>query len=109
VHPVVPNPKYKDDDEIYLYKDNGAVGFELWQVKAGTIFDNILVTDSVEEAKEHADATWAKTTKAEKAMKEEQDKKQKEKEEEERKKREEEAANEEEDDEEEEDKNKDEL
>jgi len=108
VHPVVPNPKYKDDEEIYLYKDNGAVGFELWQVKAGTIFDNILVTDSVEEAKEHADATWAKTTKDEKVHKEEQDKKQREKEEEERKKHEE-AANEEEDDEEEEDKNKDEL
>jgi len=32
------------------------------------------VTDSVEEAKAHADATWAKTKVDEKAHKEEQDK-----------------------------------
>jgi len=107
VHPVVANPKYKDDEHIYLYKDSGAVGFELWQVKAGTIFDNILVTDSVDEAKAHSDATWAKTTKAEKAMKEEQDKKQREQEEEERKKKE--AEKPEEDDEDEEKGEKDEL
>jgi len=88
VHPVIPNPNFKDDDELYLYADNGAVGFELWQVKAGTIFDNIILTDSVEEAKEHADATWAKTTKGEKTHKEELDRIQKEKDEEERKKRE---------------------
>jgi calreticulin len=81
VHPLVPNPKYKDDDTLYRFTDNGAVGFELWQVKAGTIFDNILVTDSVDEAKAHADATWGKTKDAEKAMKEEQDKKAKEEEE----------------------------
>lgn len=108
VHPLVPNPKYKDDANLYLYKDNGAVGFELWQVKAGTIFDNILVTDSVEEAKAHADATWAKTKVGEKAMKEEQDKKAKE-EEEKAKKAAEEAAGEEEDEEEEEKSEKDEL
>jgi len=102
IHPMVPNPKYKDDEELYLYEDNGAVGFELWQVKAGTIFDNILVTDSVEEAKAHAEETFVKTQKGEKAMKEEQDKKQREKDEEERKKREAEAAAEEDEDEEEE-------
>lgn len=101
IHPVVPNPKYKDDDELYLFEDNGAVGFELWQVKAGTIFDNILITDSVEEAKAHAEETFVKTQKAEKVMKEEQDKKQREKDEEERKKREAEAAAEEDDEEEE--------
>jgi len=101
IHPLIPNPKYKDDDEIYLYEDNGALGFEIWQVKSGTISDNLLVTDSVEEAKEHADATWAKTTKSEKKHKEELDKEQREKEEEERKKREAEAAEEEEEEEEE--------
>lgn len=108
VHPLVPNPKYKDDDTLYRFTDNGAVGFELWQVKAGTIFDNILVTDSVDEAKAHADATWGKTKDAEKAMKEEQDKKAKE-EEERQKKAAEEAAAEEEDEEEEEKSEKDEL
>jgi len=116
VHPLIPNPKYNDDDSLYLYKDNGAVGFELWQVKSGTIFDNILVTDSVDEAIAHADATFAKTRVAEKANKEAQDKAQREKEEEERKKREAEKEAEEDEDEEDEDddeddeeKNKDEL
>ena len=78
VHPMIPNPDYKDDDTLYQFTDNAAVGFELWQVKAGTIFDNIIVTDSVDEANTHADATWAKTTKGEKTMKEEQDKKEEE-------------------------------
>lgn len=102
VHPVIPNPAFVDDDNLYLYKDSGAVGFEIWQVKAGTIFDNILVTDSIAEAKEHSDETWAKTAKNEKVMKEEQDKKQREAEEEERKKKEaEEKENEDEEEEEE--------
>jgi len=97
IHPVIANPKYVEDETLYRYADNGALGFELWQVKAGTIFDNLLVTDSVAEAKEHASATWAKTTKAEKAHKEEQDKKQREQEEEERKKREAEEKSKEDD------------
>jgi len=49
-HPQIDNPDYKADSTLYSYKSFGAVGLEVWQVKAGTIFDNILVTDSVEEA-----------------------------------------------------------
>ena len=26
------------------------LGFEVWQVKAGTVFDNILITDNLDEA-----------------------------------------------------------
>jgi calreticulin len=88
VHPMVPNPNYVDDDKLYLFKDSAYVGFELWQVKAGTIFDNILVADSADEAKEHANNTWAKTVKGEKKMKEEDEEKKRKEEEEERKKRE---------------------
>merc|ERR1712179_436628 len=33
------------------------VGFELWQVKSGTIFDDIIITDSLEEAKAFAEET----------------------------------------------------
>jgi len=106
IHPLVPNPKFVDDDKLYLYKDNGAVGFELWQVKAGTIFDNIIVTDSVEEAKAHAEATFVKTKKGEKEAKEEQDRKDKEEEE---KKKAAEAEEEEEEDEDDKKKEKDEL
>lgn len=61
VHPVIPNPDYKEDKELYV-RARGAthVGFELWQVKAGTIFDDIIITDSLEEANAFAAKTWAK-------------------------------------------------
>jgi calreticulin len=57
VHPMVPNPDYYEDDTLYLYESNKYVGFELWQVKSGTIFDNIIVTDDVDEAKKFAELT----------------------------------------------------
>jgi len=50
VHPQIDNPAYKPDSSIYEFGSFGAVGLEVWQVKSGTIFDNILVTDSIEEA-----------------------------------------------------------
>lgn len=68
VHPVIPNPDYKEDKELYIRaKDVKHVGFELWQVKAGTIFDDIIVADSYAEAKEYADSTWGKKKGPEKA------------------------------------------
>jgi len=78
VHPLIANPEYVADDKLYLFKDNAYVAFELWQVKAGTIFDNIIVTDSVQEAKDFAAATFEKTLKGEKNAKEEDEKKQEE-------------------------------
>lgn len=44
------------------------VGFELWQVKAGTIFDNILVTDDPAYASKFAQETWGAMKDGEKAM-----------------------------------------
>lgn len=88
VHPEIDNPDYVEDANIYLYKDIGAIGFDLWQVKSGTIFDNIIITDSVERAEEFGNETWGKTKDPEKKMKDEQDEVEKKKEEEERKKRE---------------------
>eukprot|EP01122_Echinamoeba_exundans_P015950 TRINITY_DN7944_c1_g1_i1.p1 TRINITY_DN7944_c1_g1~~TRINITY_DN7944_c1_g1_i1.p1 ORF type:complete len:404 (-),score=173.71 TRINITY_DN7944_c1_g1_i1:59-1270(-) len=91
VHPKVPNPEFKPNPELYVYDSNAFVGLEIWQVKAGTIFDNILVADSVAEA----EAAWAKieeTKKGEKAMHETQKEEQRQKDEEERKKREAEEA-----------------
>jgi len=51
------------------------LGIELWQVKAGTLFDNIIVTDSIEEAESFLDQTYNKYSAAEKTMFEEKDKK----------------------------------
>ena len=46
----IPNPEYVEDKELYLTpKPLAALGFDLWQVKAGTVFDNIIISDSVEE------------------------------------------------------------
>jgi len=80
VHPKVPNPEYKHDDSIYAF-EHEYVAFEIWQVKSGTIFDHILVTDSLEEAEAFATGHFAEQQKAEKAMyyKQEEEKQEKEK------------------------------
>jgi calreticulin len=108
IHPEIDNPEYKYDPEIYAFENIGAVSFDLWQVKSGTIFDNLLITDSVEEAKSHAAETFEPLREAEKAAKEkweEEEKKRLEEEEAKRKdesdskKPEDEAEDEEKDDE----------
>lgn len=76
VHPMIPNPDYVYDEKMYAVCPNGCthVGFELWQVKSGTIFDDILVTDSLEEAQKFAEETFFKKKDGEKAMYDEQNK-----------------------------------
>jgi calreticulin len=75
VHPEIDNPEYNADDAKALGKFDEVckIGFDLWQVKSGTIFDNILITDDVDEAKKVGDETWGVTKDAEKKMKDEQD------------------------------------
>jgi len=80
VHPLIANPDYFDDDNLYLFESNKYVGFEIWQVKAGTIFDNIIITDDVAEAAKLAELT-NKTREGEKKMKDKQDEEKKAKEE----------------------------
>ena len=68
VHPEVPNPDYAEDKELYVRcKQWTHIGFELWQVKSGTIFDDIIVSDSFEEAKAYAESTFVKDKAAEQA------------------------------------------
>lgn len=105
VHPEIDNPDFVNDDQLYKYTDNAYVGFDLWQVKAGSIFDNVIVTDDIAEAETLMADTFTKNKDAEKTMFEEAKKVKQEKEEEERKKIEEErkaAEDEDEDDEEDE-------
>ena len=72
VHPMVPNPNYKEDKELHnRCKKCTHVGFELWMVKSGTIFDDIIVTDSLAEAMAYADQTFEIKKKAEKKAVEE--------------------------------------
>jgi len=73
VHPKIANPDYAPDPLQYRYEDIAAIGFDLWQVKSGTIFDNIIITDSIEEAEAFAKETFEVTKVAEKAMKDAQE------------------------------------
>jgi len=90
IHPEVDNPDYFEDKDVYAFDNLGVVGFELWQVKAGSIFDNVIVTDSVAEAEAFLADTYTAAKDAEKAMFDEADKKKRDSEDVERKRVEEE-------------------
>merc|ERR1712194_601155 len=66
------NPEYEDDDQVYKFADFGFIGFDLWQVKAGAIFDNVIVTDDLKEADVFA-KKWKDLSEVEKAKKKEED------------------------------------
>lgn len=84
VAPDIPNPEYVHSDDLYSFPSLKYVGFELWQVKAGSIFDNVLVTDDVAYAKQFAEDTWGKNKAGEKEMYDKVQEEQKAKEEEEK-------------------------
>lgn len=67
-HPEIDNPEYKVDNEIYAY-DFGNVGIDVWQVKSGTIFDNILITDDIKEAEKIREESEALRVKEDEALK----------------------------------------
>lgn len=65
---LMPNPEYVPNDKVYLWENFGYVGFDLWQVFAGTMFDNIIITSNRTAADEWAEK-WRKNKEAEqKAM-----------------------------------------
>merc|ERR1712139_584742 len=66
------NPEFEDDENIYSYDAFGFIGFDLWQVKGGTIFDNVIITDDKAEADEFA-KKWKALSEVEKAKKKEED------------------------------------
>merc|ERR1711862_164122 len=66
--PMKDNPEYKDDDAVYKYGDFGFIGFDLWQVKGGTIFDNVIITDDAAEADSFT-KKWKELSEVEKAEK----------------------------------------
>jgi len=110
VHPEIDNPEYEADDTLYSYESFGAIGIDIWQVKSGTIFDNIILTNSVAEAETFMADTYTKNKDAEKSAFDAAEKKRNDAEEAERKAAEEERKkNAAEEDEEDEDKPKVEL
>ncbi|XP_057342115.1 calreticulin [Microplitis mediator] len=73
IHPEIDNPEYVKDEELYKRDEVCAIGFDLWQVKSGTIFDNVLITDDPEAASKFAEDVWKPNFEGEKKMKEAQD------------------------------------
>merc|ERR1712086_619529 len=69
-HPMIDNPKYDESQGASVGKFTNLeyVGFELWQVKSGSIFDNIIITDNLEEAKSFMDETFGALKEAEQTM-----------------------------------------
>merc|ERR1719198_806524 len=69
----ISNPDFEEGVQLAAY-DSFYVGYELWIVNNGTIFDNILVTDDIEYAKAQAEKLWKPTKDGEKEVKEAWDK-----------------------------------
>lgn len=63
--PKVANPDYDagKKSELGVYNNLAGVGIEIWQVKSGTIFDDILVTDDESAASAAADKFLERRTK----------------------------------------------
>lgn len=89
--PWIDNPEFEDDPDIYVLKPIKYVGIEVWQVKAGSVFDNILVCDDPQYAREVVEDYLANHREAEKEALEEAEKEKKAREEEEAKRAREES------------------
>merc|ERR1712087_659646 len=68
----IANPEFAEDANLYRYKEFGFIGFDLWQVKGNTIFDNIIITDDAAEADTFL-KKWKTLSEIEKAKKKEEE------------------------------------
>jgi calreticulin len=80
VHPKIANPSFVDDKAVYKFDTFGGIGLDLWQVKAGTIFDDILITNDKAQLETQV-AAFKVRAEGEKTAKEAAEKKAKEEEE----------------------------
>jgi len=58
VHPEIPNPDYVEVKNVYKRGPIGFVGIEIWQVKAGTLFGDFLVTNDIDIAKKEFNSRY---------------------------------------------------
>ncbi|KDP43889.1 hypothetical protein JCGZ_20899 [Jatropha curcas] len=72
--PWIDNPEFEDDPDLYVLKPIKYVGIEVWQVKAGSIFDNILICDNPKYARQIVQDFWANNRELEKEAFEEAEK-----------------------------------
>ncbi|KAL4312236.1 hypothetical protein GQ457_01G034860 [Hibiscus cannabinus] len=83
--PWIDNPEFEDDPDLYVLKPIKYVGIEVWQVKAGSVFDNILICDDPQYAREVVEDFMGNNREAEKEAFEEAEKERRAREEEEAK------------------------
>jgi calreticulin len=57
--PYIDNPEFEDDPDLYVLKPIKYVGIEVWQVKGGSVFDNILICDNPEYAKQRVEEVFS--------------------------------------------------
>jgi len=69
VHPEIDNPDYVEQKDVYKRGSIGYVGIEIWQVKAGTLFSDFILTDDVAEAEKFAKERSVNKEEEEKAKK----------------------------------------
>jgi calreticulin len=62
--PRIPHPDYRPDKYMYAFH-TAYLGIDIWQAKAGTIFDDILITDDEDYADQYAEETYVKRKQAE--------------------------------------------
>jgi len=63
----IDNPEYIPDAELYHSREAlGHVAIDVWQVESGSVFDNIIVADNLEEVNAFVDKTWGAHKDAEK-------------------------------------------
>ncbi|GMP21735.1 hypothetical protein CsSME_00000044 [Camellia sinensis var. sinensis] len=79
--PWIDNPEFEDDPDLYVLKPIQYVGIEVWQVKGGSVYDNVLICDDPAYAKQVVEEVFA-NREAEKEAFEEAEKVRKAKEEE---------------------------
>ena len=64
--PKVLSPKWRNASRAYIFNPIQYVGIDVYQLRAGSIFDNIFVGDDIYEWKEFADRTFSGVQEAEK-------------------------------------------
>jgi len=69
VHPEIDNPDYAEQEDVYKRGSMGYIGIEIWQVKAGTLFSDFILTDSLAEAEQFSKERAVKKDEEEKAKK----------------------------------------
>ncbi|KAH0863546.1 hypothetical protein HID58_080757 [Brassica napus] len=60
--------EFEDDPDLYVLKPIKYIGIEVWQVKAGSIFDNILITDDPQYARTMVDDYFEQHRESEKEL-----------------------------------------